>query len=255
MLAAVPAGLDGNSNPISSPERTVILRIVADAVAAAGSGGSRVLVAVDGASGTGKSTFADELGRFLVADDHVAVRASVDSFHRPREERYRLGKDSPVGFYRDSHDLAGLRTHLLDPFAIGAASVRPALFDEPSDRLLGDTAQLVPAAANLVMDGLFLHRSELVDFWDLSVYLVAEARREADWQQYLTSSLPQDPAERNAEIAARVKRSRRQRYVEGQALYERDARPFEHASIIINNDDFARPYVIRPPSPTPPGAQ
>jgi pantothenate kinase-related protein Tda10 len=81
----MPAGLDGNPDPVVSRARSLLLgRVVAAVVAL--QAGKQVLVAIDGASGTGKSTFADELAR-AVPDHQSVVRASIDSFHRPRAER------------------------------------------------------------------------------------------------------------------------------------------------------------------------
>jgi len=76
------------------------------------------------------------------------------------------------------------------------------------------------------------------------VYLVADGRRETAWQDYLTRDLPADPQERAAEIEQRVTRARRRRCVEGQALYEREARPLDRASLVIDNDDLTRPDLI-----------
>ena len=90
----VPAGLDGARKRVSSGARAdVVRRVAADIVAAAAH--PNVLVGIDGASGTGKSTFADELASQLVSIGHLVVRASIDSFHRPRVDRYRRGIDSP----------------------------------------------------------------------------------------------------------------------------------------------------------------
>jgi len=68
----------------------------------------------------------------------------------------------PEGYYRDSHNLSGLRDHLLDPFATGSGTVRLAIFDEPYDKPSEILVERVPAEAVLVIDGLFLHRPELV---------------------------------------------------------------------------------------------
>ncbi len=240
----VPAGLDGNPTPLVSPERTAVLDLVAAAATTTPVGGGRRLIAVDGASGTGKSTFADELGRTLETRGIPVVRASIDSFHRPRSERYRLGADSPIGYYRDSHDLAAVQQNLLQPFIVGTGFYLRALFDEPSDRRIDEPAEPVPAAAILVFDGLFLLRPELFAYWSLSVFLIAERRREATWNKYLTNGLPERADLRTKEIAARTERSRRSRYLDGQALYEREARPVALANFVINNDDLTRPQVI-----------
>lgn len=81
------------------------------------------------------------------------------------------------------------------------------------------TAQGAPARTVLVFDGLFLHRPELVRYWDLTVFLVADARREAAWQAYLGRDLPSKETARVAAVAERMASARRARYVEGQRLY------------------------------------
>ncbi|MGH9223931.1 MAG: response regulator [Acidimicrobiales bacterium] len=92
-----------------------------------------MLVAIDGASGTGKSTFADEVADALGARRRLVVRASIDSFHRPQRDRYRRGKESAAGYYLDSHDLTALQERLLAPFRRGTGTYVTAVFDEPSD--------------------------------------------------------------------------------------------------------------------------
>ena len=78
-------------------------------------------VGVDGVDGVGKTVFADMLGRAIEANGRAVIRASVDGFHNPRKERYRRGRDSPVGFYLDSFDYAGLKKVLLDPLGPGGS--------------------------------------------------------------------------------------------------------------------------------------
>jgi len=92
----MPAGLDGNPDPVVSADRSRMLALLADAVPQATAGGN-VLVGIDGASGTGKSTLADELAGILTARRRPVVRASIDSFHRPRVERYARGPLSADG--------------------------------------------------------------------------------------------------------------------------------------------------------------
>ena len=69
----------------------------------------RVVVAVDGRDGAGKTTFADGLAAAFAEDGSAVFRASIDDFHRPRDERYARGRTSPEGFYRDSYDYATFR--------------------------------------------------------------------------------------------------------------------------------------------------
>jgi uridine kinase len=239
----VPAGLDGNPDPIVTAARDAVLdEVAADVVAL---DRPRVLVGVDGASGAGKSTFADELAGRLTAGGRVVVRSTTDSFHRPRADRLRRGPTSPDGFYLDSYDLRAIVQDLLEPFAAGAGRVRTAAFDEPSDRPADSFADGLPTDAVLIFDGLFLLRPELRGCWDLTVHLVADRRRGAAWRSYLEDGLPADPAGREAEVGRRLERARWPRYAEGWQRYLDDADPLARADLVVDNDDLAIPSYHR----------
>jgi uridine kinase len=53
-----------------------------------------VRVAVDGPDASGKTILADTLSSMMVRRDRDVIRASIDGFHLPREQRYRRGQDS-----------------------------------------------------------------------------------------------------------------------------------------------------------------
>jgi uridine kinase len=126
-------------------------------------------VAVDGA---GRTTFADKLAAALRHRGRVVIRASVGGFYRPRAVRHRLGRDSPEGFYRDSHEDAGLRRVLLDPLGPGGSlRDRTALFDVDSDQAVLQPESPAQPGSVLLVDALFLHRPEWRGVWDDSISL------------------------------------------------------------------------------------
>ncbi|HEY8827786.1 MAG TPA: hypothetical protein VIM17_08510 [Jatrophihabitantaceae bacterium] len=119
-------------------------------------------MAGDGADGSGKSVFADQLAAVLREQDRPVVRASVDDFHRPRAERYRPGRHSPSGFRLDSFDYDLVRREALGPLGPGGSRRhRAAVHDVRTDRQL-ELPQVIAAPGSvLVLDGLLLHRDEL----------------------------------------------------------------------------------------------
>lgn len=236
----MPTGLDGNPSPIVTARRTAVLATVADRVEQ--SGADRLLVGIDGRSGSGKSTFADELARELDARGHAVIRSTTDLFHRPRSERMHLGPTSPDGYYLHSHQIDTIVEALLAPFGSGADEVVVGAFDEPSDRpaILRTT---VPTTAILVFDGLFVHRPELRPYWDLTVMLHADRRCDEAWLRYLEMDLPLDPTERAAELDRRLERSRWPRYRHGWQRYlESIGR--SPATFDIDNEELAAPVLI-----------
>ena len=191
----------------------------------------RLRVAVDGVDASGKTTLADALAPAL-APHRAVARASTDSFHRPREERYRRGRDSPEGCYHGTFDLPALLGRLLEPFARDGSYV-PAVFDLEADAPVPLVRLQAPADAVLVVDGVFLQRPELAHCWDLVVHL-----RVPD-EEVLRRAVLRDGGDPE-EVRARY----RTRYLPAQRLYEAEADPAARADVVLDNTDPAAPAVV-----------
>jgi uridine kinase len=180
----------------------------------------RVIVAVDGPDAAGKTTLVAELARRL---RRPVQTASIDDWHNPPAIRYRRGRESPDGYYRDSFDYDTLVRELLRPFIDGTANV------------LAHDGRTESAA--LIVDGVFLQRPELRDWWHLAVYLhVSE-------EVSLARAVARD-AHLHGSRAELVERYRA-RYLPGQALYRAEAAPLHNADIVIDNSDPDAPRVLR----------
>jgi len=238
----MPAGLDGNPNPVVTEARTIVLNTVADSILRIAR--TRVLVGIDGQSGSGKSTFSDELAAVIRGNGVRVIRSTTDSFHRPRAQRVRLGPTSAEGFYADSHQLDVIAGELLRPFSEGAGQVRVAAFDEPSDTPLHEVVEVDAAQTVLIFDGLFLQRPELERWWDRSVYLDANERRDREWLDFLLADLPESAAARAAIIDERLQRARWPRYRSGWRTYVEQTGPASKASMVIDNNDVSHPRII-----------
>ena len=81
----------------------------------------RVVVAVDGLDGAGKTVFADELAAELAARGREVVRVSADDWHQVRALRHARGRTSAEGFWLDSYDYPRLRAEVLDPLGSGGS--------------------------------------------------------------------------------------------------------------------------------------
>lgn len=191
----------------------------------------RALVAVDGVDASGKTTLADALAA-AVAPRREVLRASVDSFHRPRAERYRRGRTSAEGCYRDTFDHDALRDRLLLPFRDGGPVVT-ATFDHVHDAPVAAAPVEPGPTALLLVDGVFLQRPELDVGWDLVVHLRVpddEVLRRAAGRDGL-DALP----------------LYRSRYLPAQRLYEAECAPAERAHVVLDSTDPAAPVVLRWP--------
>lgn len=200
----------------------------------------RLAIGVDGPDAAGKSTFSDRLAASL---DLAVVRASLDDFQHPREERYRRGRFSPEGYYLDSFDQPAARRVLLDPFLAGAGTVRTATFDYRSDMAVEDATAAVPQRAVLIVDGMFLLRRELRDSWALSLYLHVSGDESSRRGRERDGAMVGGYA---------VEQLYRERYLPAQSLYTAEVNPHEVADIVLDNSDVTHPLIVRwnPPAPT-----
>ncbi len=187
------------------------------------------LVAVDGPDASGKTSFAEELA-VLVRVRRPVVRIQADRFLNPRAVRYRRGACSVEGFLDDSYDLPALIAKVLAPLSGGDRWIVPAVFDRATDSVIEEQRERVPDDAVVIVDGGFLLRRQLRDYWQFSVLLeVAE-------QELLSRALIRD-ADRLGGLGG-VRERYQRRYLPGFRLYLARERPDKHASVVIDNTTF-----------------
>ena len=192
-----------------------------------------VRVGIDGVDGAGKTCLADELVEPVQRHGRTVIRASIDSFHNPRAVRYRLGKLSPHGYFQDSFNHEALKSCLLTPLGPGGSRrFRRAAFDYRTDSPINAPEETAPSDAILLFDGIFLHRDELVRYWDYSVFL--DVRFEETYARMV---------QRDGIATADPGAKENRRYFEGQQIYLSACNPRSRADLIADNNDLDRPHI------------
>jgi uridine kinase len=195
--------------------------------------GHPVRVAVDGRDGAGKTMLADELVQPLQNIGRPVIRASIDGFHNPRLIRYGRGRDSAAGYFLDSYNYASFRESLLHPLGpAGSRRYRTAVFDHRTDSPVVAPLKHASDDAICIVDGIFLHRAELIEYWDFRIFV--EVRVETGLERC---------AARDGSSADPHADSNR-RYVEGQEIYFSECNPRDLAHVIFVNDDLANPALF-----------
>lgn len=133
------------------------------------------VVAIDGHSATGKSTFASLLASRLSA---AVVRG--DDFYRVINETHRAML-SPAQGASQYYDWQRMRVEALFPLRVGLqARYRP--YDWDRNQLARKTTMVSPAGA-VVVEGLFVSRPELADLVDVAILMTADAEVRAQRQR------------------------------------------------------------------------
>ncbi len=138
-------------------------------------GKGRVIVGVDGDSGSGASGVADDLAVTLREGGRKAFRASMANFHRSRSSRDESLPDSPETYYDRAFDYSVFQRVLVDPFrSAGSTSFVLAAFDEKRDTAIQPKWMSSGADAILIVDGVFLNRPELAGLWNYTIYVESD---------------------------------------------------------------------------------
>ena len=199
-----------------------------------------VRVAIDGVDAAGKTMLADSLAPLIERGGRPVIRASIDGFHNPQKVRYQRGANSPEGYYRDSFNYEIIRRELLIPLGSGGDRVyRRAAFNLDDDAPVHEARREAPPNAVLLFDGVFLLRPELIQYWDFSIFI------SVDFKVSVPRAVLRDVMNSGRKWDTKTRRAAyERRYVPGQQLYFDEAKPWEQASIIVDNNDFRNPIII-----------
>jgi uridine kinase len=129
-----------------------------------------------------------------------------------------------------------LPTHrvLLDPLGPGGnRSFQRAVYDNQTDRAVSEPQTTAPVDAVLIFECVFLMRPELIDRWDLRIFVCTAFEETVARARVRDAALYGGPDD--------VERRFRSRYLPSQQLYLDTVRPTDHVDIIVHNDEPERP--------------
>lgn len=199
-----------------------------------------VLVGIDGVDASGKTTLAENLARLIEEQSsRKVIRSSIDSFHNQREIRYKKGRSSPEGYYNDSFNYKALKECLLNSLYSGELKYKDAFFDYRIDKEVNVKEKTADKDAILIMEGIFLFRPEIIDYWDIKIFL------DVDFSEVIKRVTQREKDQESLGSKEEIMDQYEKRYIPGQNLYFKEANPKEKADIVINNNDYNNPIIIK----------
>jgi uridine kinase len=197
----------------------------------------RVLVAVDGGDGSGKTTYAAHLATAVQQLGRPALVLHADDFLMVRGVRHRRGRNSPEGYLDDSYDYDALTTDVLEPLSRkGNGQFRRACIDRCRDVRITPPLEQAALGTIAIVEGLFLLRNELAHWWDYTIFLDVPFEL-ALWRKSRRDGIALAP---NAPLT--------RRYVGGQLIYRQRHRPLDRATWVVCPEDHS-PTSGGPPRP------
>lgn len=197
-----------------------------------------IRVGINGVDASGKTILATSLTESLRGSGRKVIQVSIDGFHNPKTIRYRKGRNSPEGFYRDSFDNSGIIKYVLRPLGPGGnLKYKTAIFDFKTDSIIKASILKAKNDSILLMEGVFLFHSKLVQYWDLKIFV------DVDFDTALRRAIERDREYLGSR--EQVIEKYKKRYMPGEKLYFQEVNPKTIADIVIDNNDFNNPVIKR----------
>ena len=197
-----------------------------------------LIIGIDGVDTSGKTTLADIIAQELSNEPNIrTIRISIDKFHNPKEIRMRQGSLSPKGYFEDSFNYDVIINQVLQPIKEGKENILLGIYDYRYENEIEKVSIKIDNNSVVLFDGVFLLRDELYPYWDLSVFL------EVDFTEVIKRALKRDITlfGSDTEVLNRYEK----RYIPGQQLYINKFHPQNRANIVIDNNDYNNPQIIK----------
>jgi len=220
--------------PVASPERVALLKWIADRILTLSP--HRLRVGIDGLTAAGKTSFGHELAEHITQAGRPVLRASLDDFKKPWEDRHLYDRESGEGYYRNAFDYAAAVELLLQPAGPDGSADCALCSIDPLTQV--NHASVVTRAAPdavLIVDGVFAFRPEINCHWDYRIWLDVDpatsvrrgAERDEDW------------------AGSEAEAIHRNRYLPAERLYLKEVNPLTLVDLIIDNSTFDQPRIVR----------
>jgi len=194
-------------------------------------------VGIDGIDASGKTSLSDDLANALNGSGRQIISASIDGFHNPKDIRYRKGRKSPDGYFFDSFNNQAIVENILAPLGPeGSLRIKGAIFDFRTDTFVDSPTIIADPDAILIMEGVFLFRPELADYWDFKIFL------DVAFSTSVERAIRRDQYYLGNEES--IREMYQERYIPGQMLYISASNPKGRADIVVDNNDFQRPLIV-----------
>lgn len=199
-----------------------------------------LIMGINGAGGSGKTQLALALHAFLKKQDEEVKLLHIDDFHNPKAIRYKDGNDNPASYYHHSIDYLTFKNETLRPLhqtQNWPTSIRAKSLDLKTDMPLQERIEIEKNDIVLI-EGIFLFKDNMQRYYDLKIFLDVDER-----------TILERVLKRDLEILANtetIKKRYIHKYFAGDRLYYADIEPNEIADIVIDNNDYTAPQIIKP---------
>lgn len=184
-----------------------------------------LIIGIDGLGGAGKTTIANSLKQELSNKNYNSVILHIDDFINPRNIRYDEAKEEWYCYYYIQWRYDYLIKEILMPIKEGIEiNKQIEIYDKDNDIYILEQIK-IPQGSILLLEGIFLQRKEVREYFDYIVYLDTPEKvrlnRVINRDKYIGDS---------EDIKLKYER----RYFPAEDKYIEEYHPMENADFVLN---------------------
>jgi len=198
-----------------------------------------ILIWINWIDGSWKTYFSKEIKRLLEDKWKKVILVSVDDFHNPKNIRYEKWRNSPEWFYKNSYNYYLFKKYLLDSFLEWKWSYITKLFDLDNNSFIEKNFIKIEWNEVLIVEGIFLFRPELIDYWDLKIFL------DVKFEEIINRTISREKDIKHLWAKKEIIEKYNIRYIPWQKLYFKEVDVKNISDIVIDNNDYLNPIIIK----------
>ncbi|MDR3086274.1 MAG: HAD hydrolase-like protein [Christensenellaceae bacterium] len=193
------------------------------------------IAGINGVDCSGKTSFAQKLARYLRARGQETLLVHGDDFHKPAAARSQ-GKNEVESYLQNAFDQKRLAREVLLPFKTEGCLHKELLcLDLSTDRFEKRVELIAGKGSVLLVEGVLLFREPLLPYFELKIFL------KIGFDETLRRAALRDAPTMGEGILEKYRR----RYIPAQMRYLSESAPENSADFVVDNEDFARPAILR----------
>ncbi len=227
--ATFEARTPGDIGPLIN--RIAVYETVSDCLVRKG----RRIIGINGVDASGKTTFTAELARYVESIGYTCQIISIDDFHNPLVQR-RQGKTEIDAYYNNAFNYERLIDEVLHPLKKTGQVHRDIMcLDLDTDTYTAHRRIDIDADTVVLVEGVLLLRPPLLAYLDGTVFL------DVKFEEVLERARVRDvPKYGEAFLSKYI-----DKYIPVQKRYVEAFKPDERCDILIDNNDYCTPHIIR----------
>lgn len=196
--------------------------------------GKRIL-GINGVDTSGETMFTTNYSRYLEAMGYDNVIVHIDDFHNPVKIRTG-GENQIITYYKNAFNYNQIIHEIMKPLQInGCVSKNVLCLNLDTDKYENDIQFEINERTIVLIEGVLLFREPMLEYLEGKIFL------HIDFEKVMERARVRDVPKYGQEFLQKYTN----KYIPVQKLYLSEHTPEEKSDIIINNQDYARPIIIK----------